>query len=289
MGVQLSNRVAFERGGRFLVSRNFYSALQIQEVWADGPLLHQFQMVHGQTVHGIQFRNPERRAWHTSYFGDDSGLGVAMKRHPSRAAGRPLRIGVIGLGTGSIASYAERGDTLRFYEIDPQVEVIAHEQFTYLDDAVARGATVETLLGDGRIVLERERDAGNAQHFDIFVMDAFNSDSIPVHLLTREALELYKSHLAPGGIVAVNTSNRFLDLTPVVRALAEAGHLQVRLFVSQDSTERGTNSSEFVLLTDNAAFLETPAVREEADPLPDFKTPVLWTDDYSVLLPLLRF
>jgi len=285
----LLGKVNFERSGRFLVTRNFYSALQVQEVWASDPLLHQYQLVHGQTLHGQQFLSPERRAWHTSYFGVDSGLGVALQHHPSRAAGRPMRIGVIGLGTGSVASYAERGDVMRYYEIDPQVDLIAREQFSYIADANARGAQVDVLLGDGRIVLERQRDAGDLQRFDVFVMDAFNSDAVPVHLLTKQAVDLYREHLSEGGIIAVNVSNRFLDMTPVVRALAEEAKLEVRLFVSEDSLERGTNRSEFVLLTDNRAFLETPRVRDEADPLPTEKAPLLWSDEYSALLPLLRF
>ncbi len=289
LAVMLQNKVAFDVGGRFLVTRNFYSALQIQEVFADDPNLRQYQMVHGQTLHGQQFLAPERRAWHTSYFGEESGLGVAILQHPRRLAGQPLRIGVIGLGSGSIGSYAERGDTLRYYEIDPQVEDIARAQFTYLQDASDRGATVDVLLGDGRIVLERQRDAGDRQRFDVFVMDAFNSDSVPVHLLTKQALALYLEHLAEGGMVAVNVSNRFLDLTPVVRALATEAGLEVRLFVSQDSLERGTNRSEFVILTANRAFLDSEKVKAEADPLPTVEEPLLWSDEYSALLPLLRF
>jgi hypothetical protein len=289
LGTQINNRVNFERSGKFLVSRNFYSAIQVQDVWTNDENLHQMQMVHGQTLHGIQFQKPERRAWHTSYFGEDSGLGVAMEYHPGRAAGRPLRVGVIGLGTGSVASYARRGDVLRYYEIDPQVDRIAHEHFSYLDDARARGAAVDVLLGDARIVLERERDRGDLQRFDIVVVDAFNSDAIPVHLLTREAVELYRAHLVPDGLIVVNTSNRFLDLTPVMRALAEENRLDIRVFTSHDDTERALNRSEFVVLTGNRGFLEDPAVTREADPIIEGKPPVLWTDDYSALLPLLRF
>lgn len=289
MAVVLWNTVQFDRGGKFLIVRNFYSALQVQEVFADDPNLRQYQMVHGQTLHGQQFLHPDRRAWHTSYFGEDSGMGVALQNHPKRLAGQPLRIGVIGLGSGSIGSYAQRGDMLRYYEIDPQVEDIAREQFTYLQDASDRGATVDVLLGDGRIVLERQRDAGERQQFDIFVMDAFNSDSVPVHLLTKQAVALYREHLAEGGIIAVNVSNRFLDLTPVVRALAADAGLEARLFVSQDNLEKGNNRSEFVLLTANRAFLDSARVKAEADPLPTEKEPVLWSDEYSALLPLLRF
>ncbi len=288
LGVMLRDKVQFDIGGRFLVTRNFYSALQVQELFKGDATMNQYQMVHGQTLHGMQFLNPERRAWHTSYFGDDSGLGIAIQNHPRRLAGLPLRIGVIGLGSGSIGSYAQHGDTLRYYEIDPQVETIARAQFSYLEDASKRGATVDVLLGDGRIVLERERDAGQLQAFDIFVMDAFNSDSVPVHLLTKQALALYREHLAPGGMITVNVSNRFLDLTPVVRALAADAGLQARLFVSQDSVEHGTNRSEFVILTDNAEFLASNRANESA-PIPVTREPVLWSDEYSALLPLLRF
>jgi SAM-dependent methyltransferase len=246
--------------------------------------------VHGQTLHGVQFQAPERRRWHTTYYAEASGIGLALASHPSRLAGRPLRIGLVGLGTGTLAGYLERGDYGRFYEINPQVLDVANSRFTYLPDARARGADVEVLLGDARIVLERQLAEGDQQQFDVLAVDAFSSDSIPIHLLTVEALELYQRHMAPGGVIAIHISNRYLDLAPVVRAIAAARGLDAQFIENLNDAERGVNLSQWVLVTDNATFLANADVRSAIRPWPaDATAPVLWTDDYSALLPLLRF
>src|SRR5262249_23678636 len=155
----------------------------------------------------------------TTYYTERSGIGLALLHHPRRAAGS-LRVGVVGLGTGTIAAYGQAGDTYRFYDINPAVVALSEgpqRMFTYLRDGPAR---VEIVLGDARLSLERERKRSGAQGFDVLAIDAFTSDSIPVHLLTKEAFELYLSHLArPDGILAIHISNRQLDLAPVVRAL----------------------------------------------------------------------
>ena len=156
--------------------------------------------------------------------------------------GRPRRIGILGLGCGNLVAYGRRGDVLRLYEINPQVLALAQSEFSFLRDTPA---VVETVLGDGRLSLEREPD----QQFDILVMDAFSGDSVPVHLITREAFQLYRRHLKPGGILAVNVSNRYLDLRPVMeRAASELGWKALYFSFVPESEDTICNSVSWVLL-----------------------------------------
>ncbi len=147
----------------------------------------------------------------TTYYTGTSGIGRLLEsRHPTLT---PLKVGVIGLGTGTLAVYGARGDVYRFYEINPDVITVAQRDFTYLRDS---DATIELQLGDARLSLEREP----AQQFDVLAIDAFSSDAIPVHLITSEALAIYRRHMKPGGIIAFHVTNRFLNLVPVVEGLA---------------------------------------------------------------------
>ncbi len=268
--------------------RGFYGVIRVEEVGRGEPYEHQLRLQHGRILHGMQFADPERRVLPTSYYGPRSGLGLALRFHPGRAFGGPLRVGVIGLGAGTVASYGKRGDRLRFYEINPDVVHVAHEHFSFLADAQARGADVETLLGDARLVLERQRDAGDVQGFDVLALDAFSSDAIPIHLLTRECFELYWAHMAEDGIVAVNISNRHLDLRPVVLALAQLLELDALLIESFDEDEAGVDAADWVLLTRNQKFVDFEDVLLETTAfLNDEVTPLLWRDDYSSVYALL--
>ncbi len=166
-------------------------------------------LIHGTILHGDQYLAPELARVPTTYYTESSGVGRALESlHPTT---RPLRIGVIGLGTGTIATYGSTGDVYRFYDINPAVIRIANSEFSYLKDS---DATIETPLGDARLNLEREAPQG----FDLLAIDAFSSDSIPVHLLTYEALTVYRRHMKPGGVIAFHVTNRYLDLVPVVGA-----------------------------------------------------------------------
>ena len=168
-------------------------------------------LVHGTITHGLQFLAPDRRRFPTTYYGRQSGVGLAIlnTRHSAQ------RVGVIGLGAATLASYGRPGDYYRFYEINPLVIEVARKQFTYLSDCPAK---VDVVLGDARLSLDREP----SQQFDVLAVDAFSSDSIPVHLLTLEAFRLYFRHLRPDGVLAVHVSNTHLKLEPVVGRLAQA-------------------------------------------------------------------
>ncbi|MGE5103916.1 MAG: spermidine synthase, partial [Betaproteobacteria bacterium] len=198
-----------------LTARNFYGVLRVQE-FGDGVTLHR-SLVHGTIMHGVQYLSPSFHDLPTSYYTTSSGIGRLMETlHPRKD---PLRVGVIGLGTGTLASYGTPGDLYRFYDINPAVVRLARSEFTYLADSEAR---IETPLGDARLTLEREPPAD----LDVLAVDAFSSDAIPVHLITSEALGLYLRHVKPAGVVAFHVTNRYLDLVPVVGALASAHDVQ---------------------------------------------------------------
>lgn len=256
--------------------RNFYAAMR---VWDSGEGSEtQRVLTHGSITHGKQFIAPERRKWITSYYGETSGIGRAII-----AAGRkgPVKVGVIGLGTGTLAAYGRAGDTFRLYEINPQVIDLAMKQFSYVPDAQAR---VETVLGDARLSLEREPPQG----FDVLAVDAFSSDAIPVHLLTAEAFETYFRHLKPGGILAVHISNRYLDLKPVLRQAAVRFDRHAGMVDEDDDPERGVYGSTWVLIAADRTALEVEPLAGVVEPLPDDRQVRLWTDDYSDLWRILK-
>ena len=257
-----------------LATRNFYGTLVVKDEPAPydtGPLR---LLINGSIKHGGQLLAPAHRRDPTTYYGPGSGAGLAIRA--AEQAG-PIRVGVIGLGTGTLACYGRAGDLYVFYEINPLVVGLASTEFSFLRDSPAR---IEVVPGDGRLSLERR--AGPP--FDVLVVDAFSGDSIPVHLLTREAFDLYFRRLAPTGIVALHISNKYVDLEPVVRAAADAFG-KGAVLVSTDDEDYPLYDSTWVLLSSRADRFETPAFKE-AELLT--AAPVTWTDDYSNLLSVLK-
>src|SRR5258706_5887722 len=196
-------------------ARSFYGVLRVKEYGTEGETTHLKRLVHGTIMHGEQYQHPSQRTMLTTYYQQSAGIGVAILSKQDH----PLRVGVIGLGTGTIAAYGRKGDTYRFYDIDPHVVELAKSEFSYLADSEAR---IEVAVGDARLTLEREAPQG----FDVLAVDAFSSDAIPVHLITRESLAVYLRHVKPDGIVAYHVSNRFLDLVPVVARIASENGVQ---------------------------------------------------------------
>jgi SAM-dependent methyltransferase len=263
-----------------VASRSFYGVLRVKEYGVDGDESHLRRLVHGAIMHGEQFMHESKRAMLTTYYHQDSGIGGAI-----RSLGeRPARVGIIGLGAGTIAAYGRPGDVYRFYEIDTRVIQVALHEFTYLADSKAK---IELALGDARLALEREPP----RHFDVLAVDAFSSDAIPVHLITREALGVYLRHVKPDGIVAFHVSNRFLDLIPVVTRLAkEHGAHAVLVRDDPDEEEDYQRSrTDWVLVSRNAAALKRKEIVERGAVDPeersDWRT---WTDDYSNLIQILK-
>ncbi len=269
-------------------ARSFYGVLHVQRVRDafDRPVA---ELLHGGITHGLQFLDPDRRRWPTSYYGRDSGIGITV--HELAAGSGPdrrrLRIGVIGLGTGTIAALAGPGDHVRFYEINPDVERVARQHFSFLADTAAR---VDVVLGDARLVLEDELRRGAPQGFDVLAIDAFNSDAIPVHLLTREAFRAYEQHLADDcSVLAFHVSNRYVDLEPVVRGLARPGGYRVVAIVSTGDIERnGTWAAHWLLVTRNERLATAPEVLVAAEPAAAEDAWVVeWNDDFASLLPVM--
>jgi SAM-dependent methyltransferase len=288
--------------------RNFYGALRVREDHSyPGATVR--TLTNGSIKHGTQiFGSDELRHTPTTYYALDSGVGLALRfccpdavgsapnalgpggpgphgsgSNPSNdGPSRPRSIGVIGLGAGTLAAYGRPGDRIRFYDIDPAVVPIARNVFTYIRES---GAQVSIVVGDARTALDREPP----QHFDVLAVDAFTGDAIPLHLLTAQALALYRRHLAPGGIIAFHISNGHVDLEPAIALLAQNAGMHAMRFSNLANDDRGEFSSYWMLLSDNPAFFAQPQVAAAGKP-PLFKPGLrLWTDDYSSLLPLLRW
>ncbi len=262
-------------------SRNFYGVLRVKEYGEAGEPEHLRRLLHGVILHGEQYLTGDYRRYITTYYRPESGVGAAIL---SRQALGPVRLGVIGLGTGTLAAYGRRGDVVRFYDINPRVVELAKSEFTFLGDSPAK---VEVVLGDARLNLERE----SPQRFDVLAVDAFSGDAIPVHLITREALRAYLRHMRPGGIVAFHVSNRYLDLVPVVARIAKEEGAAAALVQDDppDDDPSLRSRSDWVLVSRDARSLERPEI-EKVDPVPAEDQPGwrTWTDDYSNIVQILK-
>lgn len=263
--------------------RNFYGSLRVKEtVGYPGAAIH--VLTNGTIQHGTQIFTDALRTTPTTYYARDSGVGIAMANCClENGVMRPRHIGVIGLGAGTMAAYGQAGDHITFYEINPAVIPIAQNVFTYIHDAEARGAKVDIAEGDARTSLAAEQP----QHFDVLVVDAFSGDAIPLHLLTTEALELYKRHLAPGGVLAFHISNQHVDLEPEVLQLAKASGMEARVVSTSSNEDRGEFIATWMLVSANQDFFHMPAVFNASQRPSDTPHVRVWTDDYSSLLPLL--
>jgi hypothetical protein len=258
--------------------RNFYASLRVTEKPMSQQGVPIRTLLNGAIQHGTQIFAPEFNRIPTTYYAMDSGVGLAL---PLCCNGEPRNIGVIGLGAGTIAAYGHPGDRIRFYEINPAVRPIAQNLFTYLRDSPA---TITFAEGDARTSLTAEPP----QHFDVLVIDAFSGDAIPLHLLTTQAMELYRRHLTANGILAFHVSNQYLDLAPEIAQLAHAENLESRLISTPPNEGIGEFRAEWVLLTANPTFFDQPEIAAVATPIPLRPNLRVWTDDYSTLLPILR-
>jgi hypothetical protein len=284
-GLGLVHGAAESVRGLVEVSRSFYGVLKVDDSSFDDPAWAEFKLVHGGTTHGLQWLAPEKRRLPSTYYTGTSGVGRTMKHFP-RQTNR--RIGLVGLGTGTLAVWGKAGDYLRIYEIDESVERIARRRFSFLRDSEAQ---IEVVLGDARLSMERESD----QRFDILVLDAFSSDAIPVHLLTREAFEIYHRHLRPDGVIAVHISNVYLDLEPIVLRTAEDLALPTAIIRDNGHSENGEDAegiraygSDWVLLTRNEAFLNLPEIADAAGTPREHSAKIkMWTDEESNLFGIL--
>ena len=263
--------------GTIVTSRNFYGVLRVQETGI-GEADRRRQLIHGNIMHGKQYLQSDLRTQPTSYYTRDSGIGRLLESlHPRLD---PIKVGVIGLGVGTLAAYGSKGDVYRFYDINPGVIDIAKRDFTYLGSS---DATIELPLGDARLKLDRE----SSQQFDVLAIDAFSSDAIPVHLITREAMEIYLKHMKPDGVIAFHVTNRFLDLVPVVEGIAHELGLHAQ-WISDAGADPLGNSSSWVLIAREQKRLEQPRLTEAELPITPRRNWRVWTDDFNNLLQVLK-
>jgi hypothetical protein len=259
--------------------RNFYGVIRTRHF--DDPAPYR-SMYHGGIKHGGQLWDEDARRLPSSYFGPTSGYGRLFASLPGDG---PRNIGVIGLGAGALAVYGHEGDTMVFYELDPEVVDVAWAEFTFLSDMPG---TLEIVVGDGRLSLEREAPRG----YDVLAIDAFSGDSIPMHLLTREAMAVYAKHLAPGGAIVFQATNRYIDIVPVVQKLAAELGMESVLVSDFPGAEAGREywlaTTDQVIVTSNQAILNAPMVRSGGKPVEPSADAPAFTDDYSNLLRILK-
>ncbi len=265
-----------------VASRNFYGTLRVNEARYEGQDHATRRLVHGVILHGLQSADPALRRMATTYYGPESGAGLAINWY---AQNRPngSRVGVVGLGVGTLAVYGRAQDHYRFYEINDAVIDLAQDQFTYLSDSPAEKSFS---LGDARLQLEREPP----QAFDVLVIDAFSSDAIPVHLITQEAMAVYLRHLKPDGAIVFHVTNRYLRLPPVVQQLAHDAGLMAMLLSHQpdDTSGRLLASTDYVLVTRNKALMADPDIQDAEYIIEPITGLRLWTDDFNNLLQVLK-
>jgi len=260
-------------------SRSFYGVLQVLDGDDGDDRGRYYSLCHGSILHGSQYTSEPFRRRPTLYYCEPSGVGVAIVNRRREA---PLKVGVVGLGVGTLAAYGRPRDTFRFYEIDPEVRRLATTRFTYLADSAAR---CEVVMGDARLSMERESPQG----YDVLALDAFSGDAVPLHLLTAEAFEVYRRHLKSDGVLAVHISNRFLDLGPVVFGLAEHFGLAAAAIETEEDDGQEFSPSTWILVTADGAFFRLPEVEAAVTATEaEGAAPRLWTDDYSDLFSVLK-
>jgi hypothetical protein len=280
-----------------LMARNFYGVLRVfDETTSDSPSAQgptaqgtapqstagdtRYRVLMNGTInHGLQFQAPSRRNQPTAYYSRDSGIGIALKSAGERG---PLRVGIIGLGVGTIAAYGRAGDRYTFYEINPLVVQITRQDFTFLQDS---RASTDIVMGDARLSLEQQPPQG----FDVLAVDAFSGDSIPVHLLTCEAFELYFRHLKPDGLLAVHVSNQYLNLAPVVQGAAAYLNKHSVTVNSLDDRVDGIYRATWILIGNQEASRERSEIEGVGDlPTHGKRDLILWTDNYNSIFRVLK-
>ncbi|HKF43391.1 MAG TPA: fused MFS/spermidine synthase [Thermoanaerobaculia bacterium] len=285
LGLLLIAEIQSSQTSSVFLTRNFYGVLTVDHLAAGIPDSDRLDLRHGRIVHGFQYQDPEKRKIPTTYYGANSGIDLAFAESVKRLLA-PLRVGIVGLGTGTIAAYGKPGETFRFFDINPAVIALStgpSHIFTYLADSPAR---IEIVPGDARLSLERE-SARNAPRYDILAIDAFTSDAIPVHLLTREAVEIYLSRLEPGGILALHLSNRQLNLVPVAQAVASGLRLPLCI-VDRDERGEAVWATTWALYSRDPSALAIPRISASCTHKDDKERIRLWTDDYSNFFQLIK-
>lgn len=282
-GVIIQN-IYLEKNKLISQYRNPYGFIKVVHYQFEDKNQNYKALMHGKIMHGLQFDDNTKKNWPTTYYSSVSGIGIAMKFLDSQH--KPLHIGVIGLGSGTFASLTKAGDKLHFYDIDKDIETVALNDFSFIKDTKA---DVKISLGDARIQLQKELQATGGRQYDLLVIDAFSGDAIPSHLLTKEAMQLYQKHLAKGGIIAFHTSNTYVNLLPVTKALASTQSCSHYWIENEGDAKLGIFKATWALITCNPEFGEWLIKQEIKTTETSQSQSILWTDDFSTILPLLRW
>ena len=278
-GFHVNQYVEMLSGNTRVMTRNFYGTLRVKDSGDESSAHGVRRLMHGVIMHGEQFLAPDRRMEPTTYYGPASGIGRLMT--VKRDSARKIRVGVVGLGAGTLATYGRAGDAYRFYEINPQVIELASSEFSFLSSSQA---TVETLLGDARLTMEREP----AQRYDVLAIDAFSSDSIPTHLMTYQAMGIYLKNLTADGVIAFHVTNRFLLLAPIVKRIADEYGLHTVLVSDDPGDASDFSRTEWVLVSRSAAALTDQRIAEATDTISEIPGLRLWTDSFNNLFKILK-
>jgi hypothetical protein len=285
----LEIHISEQRDTSIFSKRNFFGVLHVYED-DKGTSKHFRSLYHGRIRHGEQWLHKLKLHRPTSYYGPRSGAGLALSRFPSRknkeAEKNAIRVGAIGLGVGTIAAYGRPKDFFRFYEINPEVESAAREYFGYLDNSKAE---IEVVIGDGRRIMQSEIETSGSQQYDVIIVDAFNGDAIPIHLLTKEASDLYWQHLKENGVLALHITNIHVDLSDVVRQMAMHANKEAIYIEDDIGGDSYYDSSDWVIITSNQAFLNDHHVRKFQDDWYNELKPIIWTDDFSNLFEIVEW
>jgi len=283
--VLLGRNITDGVSGPLVTSRSFFGVVQIQEV-PDAPNGCSPKLHNGNIRNGFQHAEETLIRQPVSSYRPEVGVGMAIRNHPRRRAGKPIQIGVIGLGTGTIAAYGKKGDQIRFYEINPDLVRVSSR---YFDHWQSTPADVRIVTGDARIQLEREMARGESGRFDLLVIDAFNGGTIPPHLLTRECVEIYRRHMKPDAILVLHLPKRILDLKPVALGIAECLGWEPVLIETRDRNDPATPAATCVLITRNRRVLDAAEIASACSDWPrDNDVPVFWTDDYCSVMDVMQ-
>ena len=275
-----SEYIGFLRDEVVYMHRNFYGTLRVKEQGEGDKQVR--RLLHGVILHGEQPTISASRLEPGTYYARTSGVGRAIEAKQSAG---PVRLGFVGLGVGTLSAYGRAGDVVRFYELDPDVLALAKNQFSYLNSSPA---AIEFVIGDARLSMERELLSSSLQSYDVLAIDAFSSDSIPVHLITSEATALFFKHLKPDGILAFHISNRFLDLKPVLANIAQANRLEVRLVTDSPGDDSSASITDWVLLAKSPAAFDNDRLAEVVEAIEPNNHFSLWTDQFNNLIDVLK-
>jgi hypothetical protein len=277
MGVYMGQNIKTQAMDSRVLVRNFYGALRVRDSGSERELNSTRTLTNGTINHGEEYLNVAKRRMPTTYYGPNTGVGIAIREKQSKGA---IRVGVVGLGTGTMAAYGRLGDYYRYYEINPLVPPITKGQFYFVPNCPA---PLQIAMGDARLSMEREAP----ENFDLLVVDAFSSDAIPVHLLTEEAMALFLHHLRPDGVLAVHISNRYLDLQPVVETEAAFLGKLTRTIDTENDDSVDVFASTWVLVFAPDSGFNPPEFFESAD-IKSRRKIRMWTDNYSNLFQILK-